>query len=205
MELLGVISAYNEIDFIRGAVRNLLDICDRVVVVDGAYHDFTLDNGDHHSTDGTVEVAKSMGAMVIPAKSEPWKDQVEKRNQYLIGENGDWYLYLDADERFFGDPRPCIAECTGYGLQVRIESTNPIPMWYLRIFRHFDGIRYHGAHNAIHYGDHLVIEEQEQRAGSVWIEHFSYFRSEPRKRARAKYYAKQLTDEMNWRQTNNRP
>jgi Flp pilus assembly protein TadD len=51
---------------------------------------------DTGSTDGTVEIARRLGARVIEI---PWRDDfAEARNQVLALATGDWLLHLDADE-----------------------------------------------------------------------------------------------------------
>ena len=77
---------------VRDEERNLRDclgsidgVVDEVVVVDTG------------STDGSVEIARELGARVdLP----PWRgDFSEARNVALEEARGEWILYLDADER----------------------------------------------------------------------------------------------------------
>jgi glycosyltransferase involved in cell wall biosynthesis len=51
---------------------------------------------DDHSTDNSVKIAKSLGALVIDAKPGSF---AQKRNQLLYQANTSWVFYLDADER----------------------------------------------------------------------------------------------------------
>jgi tetratricopeptide (TPR) repeat protein len=77
---------------VRDEERNLRDclgsiegVADEMVVVDTG------------STDGSVELARELGARVI---SHPWTgDFSEARNIALEAARGEWILYLDADER----------------------------------------------------------------------------------------------------------
>ena len=77
---------------VRDEERNLPDclgsidgVVDEVVVVDTG------------STDGSVELARELGARVV---SHPWRGNFsEARNLALEVARGEWILYLDADER----------------------------------------------------------------------------------------------------------
>jgi glycosyltransferase involved in cell wall biosynthesis len=50
---------------------------------------------DSHSTDRTVEIARSYGAKVFV---EDWKGYAAQKNSAIAKANGDWILSLDADE-----------------------------------------------------------------------------------------------------------
>lgn len=54
---------------------------------------------DHGSTDKTAVIAKEAGARVIELKREKRPNFAGARNTGLKGANGEWVLYLDADER----------------------------------------------------------------------------------------------------------
>ena len=201
-KLIGAISVFNEQPFIYGALLNLVRLCARVVVIDGAYLDFPGDGGA--SGDGTLEIIRAFpdpGKKIELIESPPggWADQVTKRNAYLIGEPGDWYLQIDADERFFGDPR-LLMETGADGYRVAVEDGHFPPMTPMRFFRHQDGIRYHGAHNAIHIGDRLIIQRDQLPLTDCWIEHFSRFRTIARMEAAEYYYERQYHQERAWRE-----
>lgn len=103
MTIIGVMVAYQEAAYIGEALQSLLTIgCERLVVVDGAWNCFPRYDEGPHSTDGTQEIARSLGAEVIPAPEKGWKTQVRARNAYFVGQPGDWYFILDADERVIG-------------------------------------------------------------------------------------------------------
>lgn len=103
MTIIGVMTAYQEAEYIGEALQSLLTIgCERLVVVDGAWACFPRYAEGPHSTDGTQEIARSFGAEVIPAPAKGWKTQVRARNAYFVGQPGDWYFILDADERVIG-------------------------------------------------------------------------------------------------------
>ncbi len=81
--LSAVIIARNEVDRIGDAIRSVA-FAQEVVV---------LDSG---SEDGTVELAKSLGARVIVTD---WPGFVAQKQRAWDEARGDWVLCLDADER----------------------------------------------------------------------------------------------------------
>jgi glycosyltransferase involved in cell wall biosynthesis len=77
------IIALNEADRIRTAIDSCKSIAHEIVVVDSG------------STDGTVDIAASLGARVI---HQPWLGYVKQKQLALEAASGDWVLNLDADE-----------------------------------------------------------------------------------------------------------
>ncbi len=83
MRLSGVIIAKNEEEMIADAIDSL-SFCDEVIVID---------NG---STDRTADLSKRLGATVFGYSS---KDFSKLRNLGKEKAQGEWILYVDADER----------------------------------------------------------------------------------------------------------
>jgi glycosyltransferase involved in cell wall biosynthesis len=81
--LSACIIAFNEADRIAECVRSLA-CCDQVVVVDS------------HSTDGTREIATSLGARVV---ERDWSGYVAQKEFAVRSASSDWVLCIDADER----------------------------------------------------------------------------------------------------------
>lgn len=73
----------NEVDRLEACLRSV-PFADEVLV---------LDSG---STDGTLELARGLGARVV---STDWPGHVAQKNRALAMASGDWILSLDADER----------------------------------------------------------------------------------------------------------
>jgi glycosyltransferase involved in cell wall biosynthesis len=81
--LSAVIITYNEADRIADCIRSA-NFCDEVLVVDS------------HSTDGTREIATSLGARVI---ERDWPGYRSQKEFALRAATNDFVLCLDADER----------------------------------------------------------------------------------------------------------
>ncbi|MCC6383997.1 MAG: glycosyltransferase family 2 protein [Bacteroidia bacterium] len=82
-EISAVIIAFNEEKKIANCIESLLKVCDEIVVVDS------------FSTDGTAEIAESLGAKVI---KHPFENYIEQKNFALDCLSYEWALSLDADE-----------------------------------------------------------------------------------------------------------
>ncbi|MCL4419912.1 glycosyltransferase family 2 protein [Patescibacteria group bacterium] len=79
------LATYNEEKNIGDCLKSVKDIADEIVIVDGM------------SNDRTVEIAKSYDAKVIQVPNDPMFHNM-KQKAFDLSE-GDWILYLDADER----------------------------------------------------------------------------------------------------------
>jgi len=83
MKISVYIIAYNEADKIRDCINSVL-WADEIIVADS------------NSSDGTTEIAKSLGAKVIHI---PFNGFGELRNKAISYCKNDWVLSIDADER----------------------------------------------------------------------------------------------------------
>lgn len=83
IHLSGIVITKNEEKRIKECLMSL-SICDEIIVVDGG------------SSDKTVEIAKQMNAKVVLCNTN---DYSEMRNAGLKRAEGEWVLYIDADER----------------------------------------------------------------------------------------------------------
>jgi tetratricopeptide (TPR) repeat protein len=85
----------NEERFLAQCLESAKDVVDEIVVVDTG------------STDRTIEIAKSYGALVL---ERPWRDDFAwARNQALEAATKRWILILDADEELMPESRPALA------------------------------------------------------------------------------------------------
>jgi len=83
MQLSVCLITHNEASNIVRTLESVRSIADEVIVVDS------------HSTDNTVALAKSSGAIVF---DEDWKGFAAQKNSCIAKSKGDWILSLDADE-----------------------------------------------------------------------------------------------------------
>jgi len=81
--LSGVVIAFQEADRIADCLRSL-QFCDEILVVDSG------------STDGTQELARSLGARVV---ERPWPGHVAQKEWAIREAQHDWVFCVDADER----------------------------------------------------------------------------------------------------------
>lgn len=83
MAISGLVITYNEEKMIGKCIDALFKVCDEVIIVDSM------------STDATVEIAKSKGAIVV---SQSFLGDGPQRTHGLPYCKNDWILNLDADE-----------------------------------------------------------------------------------------------------------
>ena len=165
--LSACIIAYNEADRIEDCLRSV-SFCDEIVLVDS------------HSTDGTRELAKALGARVI---ERDWPGYRTQKQFAVDAAASDWVLCLDADERVSQELRAEIETARERGFSSHAGWSVP------RITDYFGHFLRHG--NA--YPDRLIrlfdrrrgrwigheIHENTQVDGPVGrlrghLEHFSY-------------------------------
>lgn len=105
---------------------------------------------DTGSKDRTIEIAGSFGAVVI---NDPWQNNFSRaRNVGLEHANGEWILFLDADEEAMPDNLPLLRKLgagkeDGYFIQIlNIDGEeNCIKQPALRLFRNDPRHRFRGA------------------------------------------------------------
>jgi hypothetical protein len=155
--IIAAIIAFNEEQLLPGCLESVQDQVDRMVVVDGAYARFPHEAP--WSTDATREIAWCYGAEWVPVprgtdgQPRAWHTQMEKRTAYLVGEEGDWYLHIDADERLVGTLPPR-GEGQHYAFQIHTRDMRLT--WVPRLWQHRGRMRYEGSHNALWSDDQLI-------------------------------------------------
>jgi hypothetical protein len=88
--------AKNEAENISRAIRSVRDIADEIVV---------LDTG---SSDGTQDIARDAGAVVIPSE---WQDDFSAAyNEVISYAKGEWIFQLDCDEELISESHPEIRD-----------------------------------------------------------------------------------------------
>jgi hypothetical protein len=182
-EVIACVIAYQEEGMLPGCLQSIQGKVDRVVVVDGAYRLFPHDVP--WSTDATLEIAWCYGAEWIPCPTgddgepRPWETQMEKRSAYLVGEEGDWYFYIDADERLVGE-LPELENRRHYAFKARTRDGRLT--WAWRLFQHRGRMRYEGAHNALWSGDELITMSGAVRVPveRAYLMHLAHLRCKQR-------------------------
>jgi hypothetical protein len=195
MNLYGVLITYNDWPFIQRAVESIYNRVDRIIAVDGRFKDFPLIGDSDFSTDGTREYLLSLEKVQLACVSGV--GEIEKRNFYLVGDVGDWYLHLDADEEWKGLVKPPKdADMLIHWLQ----REKPIQhMKRVRLFRHVPGLHYEGKHYWLRDGNGNTFSlldrpGKKYRAAEteqLKIIHHELKRDGERQSAKRKYY-KQL-------------
>ncbi|MEX0875874.1 MAG: glycosyltransferase family 2 protein [Phycisphaerales bacterium] len=96
LQLAVAICTMDNIDVIERCLRSVMDIADEVLVVDSG------------STDGTVELARSLGARVV---HHDWEGMVGQRKFAMtLVRHARWVLLLDSDESLDPELRDSIAK-----------------------------------------------------------------------------------------------
>jgi len=190
-----VVIAFNEERLLPGCLESVHGQVDEIVVVDGAYAQFP--HTVPWSTDKTRQIAEAYGCRWIGCETA-WPGQVEKRSAYLVGQEGDWYVHVDADERLCG-VLPELVDGRHYAL--RVASRTGHESWSPRIWQHKGHMRYEGSHNALWSDGELVhlrgvthVPAEECR-----LLHLAGLREPERQRDKAMYYAWQKPAERPYR------
>jgi glycosyltransferase involved in cell wall biosynthesis len=176
-----LIPTLNEAGNLRDCIASI-NLADEIVVVDSG------------STDGTQEIAKTLGARVV---NFDWNGRLPKKKNWALANvdwQNEWVFILDADERFdarlmnelaklLANPQPSIV---GYYVNRRfwfmdgwLNHCGYYPSWNLRFFRHRLG-RYELLPNVedTGSGDNEVHEHVnlEGKSGHLTaeLEHFAF-------------------------------
>jgi hypothetical protein len=188
-----VMVTYNDMPFVQTAVESVYDRVDHIIAVDGRYKDFPGD--EDFSTDGTVQYLRSLNKATV--FFAPGMTEVEKRNEYLVGRKGDWYLHLDTDEEWTGDIKiPDADMCICWMAVDTTPNRNFHNMKRIRLFRHVDGLHYEDKHYWLkdQHGQTFSRIEKPGHAytafdcGEVHLLHHEGYRSPERFSAKQKYY-----------------
>jgi len=158
----------NEAAHLPACLESIRELVDEIVIVDTG------------STDDTVAIARSYGAVV---REHPWQqDFATPRNLGLDLARGRWILYIDADERARALPverfRARLETAPELALRVRLRlSSTATPAWEYRLWRSDPRIRFRGvmhekvtpAISEVAAADRLQIGESE-----LCLDHFGY-------------------------------
>lgn len=195
--IIGVMCAYEEAAVVGEALASLRAAgCERLVVVDGAWRHFERYGDGPGSTDGTQEMARLQGAEVIEAPARGWVDQVTARNAYLVGEPGDWYVILDADERMAGVLPGTLDVAPECAYLVTIRTAGEPAVRRIRVVREDGTLRYQYAHYGLYRQGHLV--DQAALLDAVEVLHVGRPGDHERERRKSAWYALASGAERTW-------
>lgn len=91
------VSVFNEDRHVIQALESVIAYVDEAIVVDGSW-------AGQPSGDLTVEVVRAYSRIhpVRIVEAKPWgNDEAAKREEYIVGKDGDIYFVIDADEVLF--------------------------------------------------------------------------------------------------------
>ena len=182
MTLWVALNVYSESRMLVGCIESIRKAAPhaKIVAVDGAYESWTkasrrlaakaLENGHESlaeaylyyssasSPDDTLQALRDLKIDKIIETERPWAHEYSKRSQYFVGQEGDWYLVLDADERLVGKVDVSNLTDKAYNVVLyRDQDKHPYPV--TRLFQHEEGMEYRGAHHALHAGGVLWRKE----------------------------------------------
>ena len=165
LQLSGVVITLNEADRIARCIASLRAVCDDVLV---------LDSG---STDGTLDIARALGARV---EHRDWDDFARQKNAAIERARHPWVLLLDADEWLEPDAQSRLralfageierADCwlllrrthfLGHAMRAGSFAREPVH----RLFRS------HLRHGLVPVHEYLDVAGQRVRRSDVVLEH----------------------------------
>lgn len=188
------IITHDDFPLIQKCISSVIDHVDRIVAIDGIFKDFPhAQDAPGYSTDGTLAylsgLDKEVSLSICPDLSE-----VDKRNLYLIGEPGDWYLVLDSDE-WVENPEVLDDLPDQDVLFCPVLREGGSTHFYPRLFRHFEDVHYEGLHyRLVDSESRLICDIREAGEGyrserfGLTIRHDREKRSPERTRAKHRYY-----------------
>lgn len=121
--IAGLVITFNEADRIAECLQSMLPVCQELLVIDAG------------SSDGTAEVARSVGAEVHVCD---WSGFTRQRNFALERAAHPWSLFLDADERLSDELVEGILRAFANSPQARAQR-NCIDGYDMRFRTHFLG------------------------------------------------------------------
>ena len=178
------------------ALRKLVDI---LVYVDGAYTKFRHYGDNPESTDDSLALAQEYADRIVFTRKDrsglmlPWVDEIEKRNQYLIGDLGDYYFVVDADEVPVGIEafdRELLRSKPDWFVMLKRIGDNTKPYGIHRLFQHRHGIKYAGTHHAVHIGKNLIHPQKSGLTAypGLTLNHLHLLRDTDRVERKGEYY-----------------
>jgi glycosyltransferase involved in cell wall biosynthesis len=158
---------------------------DKILLIDGAYKDFSHVNP--YSGKDTLDVAKEYADILIEV-TEPWEGEIVKRNEYLkYVPDGDYILMLDADEVLEGElPKELTKNEYSF-----IEKHSIYHEQVIQLFKKRPGMKYDQKHAWLFLDgniiNHMDYNKTSELILTATIRHLNHERPEIRQNADAKY------------------
>lgn len=91
MKIHAFLLCWNEIDIAPLVIKHYQKFCDKITIL------------DNHSTDGSAQLAVSLGCMVVPFGTQFFDDaeNMKVKNEVWKGSSADWVIVADFDELLF--------------------------------------------------------------------------------------------------------
>lgn len=203
--LIGCTIFYDDgLELFGRCLRSLRPHVDKLVVVDGAFADLPHPAGGPSSAVDHLELAAGIADVMIPCPQGPgWETEIVKRNQYLVGDVGDWYLVVDADEEVVAFPYRAedFTVTDAPGFRVWLVEGNQPRRSIMRVFRHTPTLRYSGAHNAVcmSVDSDRPINHECQPLSDALLRHYPFERAPERAAQDAVYISRMAAREAAYR------
>ena len=209
MLIAGLIFFNDEILLLKKCLDSIQGV-DRIIAVDGTYQDWPH-NGVFASSKEHHDLIRSYQNTTLITTDKPFWHQIDKRNQCLLGDDGDWYLSIDADEEviFASDQgwpsvKAMLASLPSQVAWVDLEFLHRPDLQERgdfiarKLFKHLPGIHYAKHHaelydgnevrTAVNSGDDIETPYSGARNQSFFIYHHKIERSYQRLNLQGAYY-----------------
>lgn|GEM_PF-5816819 len=207
--IVGAMNVYMDLPLLRESLPVVRSLVDVLVVADGRYAQFPDAWHGAASADGTLEYARERADLVLEAPGgNPWPSEIAKRNAYLERcRPGDVVLVVDADEVLEGDrpgtppvlDRALAGSRDDWLLDLYREEDADLRQPIHRLFRMREGLRYAGAHHAVHVAGKLIRPRDLECFPGIVIRHIQRRRCYERNLPKARYYDWLTCDERGFR------
>ena len=171
----------NEAAALGQSLDSVKDWVDEIIIVDTG------------STDQTIEIAERYGARVF---SQPWKEDFSApRNFALTKAQGDWIVFLDADEyltketgaNLYAVLNACATKDALLTQMINIDKESNkvlVKFFTMRIFKNLPELRYNGIiHEELRKNGEDITNVQAIAAEDICIIHTGYSKSQIREKA----------------------
>lgn len=204
MSWLTLISSFNDSTCISKTVDSIIDVVDKIYILDGAFTNFPSDQDN--SDDGTREIIESFDSdKIVYRTCDKRYTEIQKRNLLLEYANpniDDLIFVIDGDEYVEGNFKDGLTEAEKsesnlfniHHLTIHVDTREFEKNFVPKLFKYQSGMKYEGCH-AIMYDDMNRIYDMRLNASLQYptlnqfeVIHLSFLRSRQRIINRKLYY-----------------